>query len=179
VGDVKENRVVVEEFLDTHGGRFSSAKNPTDVVRTDRGRLAITFNNCDEAMVNFSIDGVGGNMPVQRLTPVFGHGCGVADQAPELVFYFTYDDAGKQVWLFNTGQVEGSVLTFPDILRPIGGGFGRSYDPAGVDLQPWGELTLDLDCGQGPVNYASSLSGFGNGSQQLRRLTRLQNSGCF
>jgi hypothetical protein len=206
VGDVKENRVVVEEFLDTHGGRFSSTKNPTDVVRTDRGRLAITFNNCDEAMVNFSIDGFGGNMPVQRLTPVFGHGCGVADQAPELdisgswydpghdgegfvvqqyspvealVFYFTYDDAGKQAWLFNTGQVEGSVLTFPDILRPTGGGFGRSYDPAGVDLQPWGELTLDLDCGQGPVNYASSLSGFGNGSQQLRRLTRLQNSGCF
>jgi hypothetical protein len=204
-GEVKENRVEVEEFIDTHGGRFSSTGNPKNVVRTDRGRVAITFNSCDEAMANYSIDELGGNLPLQRLTSVHGHGCGADVRAPELdisgswydpehsgegfvvqqfsaeealVFYFTYDDAGNQAWLFNTGQVEGNRLTFPDILQPVGGGFGRSYDPAALDVRAWGELTMELDCEQGPVSYASSMDGFSNGSQQLQRFTHLQNSGC-
>ena len=205
LGDVSGNRITVEELLDTHGGRFGPDFDPAEVVRTVRGSLSLSFDNCHEAIVNYSIDGIGGHLPLTRLTGVHGHLCGKKELAPNLdlsgswydpghdgegfavqeyeagkalAFYFTYDDSGNQAWMFNIGTVENGKLSFPDLLQPKGGRFGRSYDPESVELLPWGTLDMTLDCAGGPGRYTSSMSGFPDGEQNLVRLTRLANSGC-
>jgi len=205
VGEVNSNRIQIDKLLDTRGGRFGAEFDPDDVIRKDRGSLSISFNSCSQAQANFSVDNNGGNLPLQRLTSVYGHGCGKADTLPAMdfsgswydpshdgegftieqiddrqaiAFYFTYDASGNQAWLFNTGSIAGNRISFPDLLQPVGGEFGRSYDPETVRLLNWGELELELDCDRGPASYASAVEGFSNGSQNLVRLTRLQNSGC-
>ncbi|MBT8060788.1 MAG: hypothetical protein KJO33_14400, partial [Gammaproteobacteria bacterium] len=205
LGEVEDNRIVVDELLDTHGGRFGPDFDPSDVVRTVRGSLSLSFSNCREAIVNYSVDGIGGHLPLTRLTGVYGHACGQAEEPASLdlsgswydpahdgegfavqqfepgkalAFYFSYDDSGNQAWMFNVGAVDNGALEFPDLLRPTGGRFGRSYDPDTVELEPWGRLDMTLDCDRGSGQYASSAEGFGNGNQNLVRLSRLANSGC-
>jgi hypothetical protein len=205
VGSVDGNRIVFEQMLDSHGGRFGNDFVPGDVVLQDTGSLTISFQDCGNAIANYTIDGSGGSQVLTRLTDVHGHRCGNPDVATGLdltgswydpshngegfvveqlgpdqavVFWFTYDDQGEQAWLFNTGTIDGSRITFPDLLQPQGGLFGRSYDPATVRLEQWGTLELDLDCDGGPAAYQSTADGFSGGSQELVNLTRLQNSGC-
>jgi hypothetical protein len=205
VGEVQGNRIVIEQLMDTRGGRFGEDFDPADVEVQQRGSLSISFSSCSEAMVNYSIDKNGGHMPLKRLTGVHGHACGSTDAAPALdisgswydpshdgegfiiqqysgteaiAFYFSYDSSGKQAWMFNTGRVSGNRLSFPDLLQPLGGEFGRSYNPDTVEVQHWGALEFELDCKQGPANYTSSAPGFSDGSQNLVRLTYLKDSGC-
>ena len=40
-------------------------------------------------------------------------------------------------------------------------------------------LEFELDCNNGKANYSSTLPGFSAGSQNLVRLTFLQDSGCL
>jgi hypothetical protein len=205
IGEVDGERVVFDEMLDSRGGRFGAGFNPDDVVLEPVGSLSITFQNCTEAVANYSIDKVGGSQQLTRLSHVYGHRCGAEDAPAELdlsgswydpthsgegfvleqisatealVFWFSYDAEGEQAWFFNTGTVDDGRVTFPDLLQPVGGKFGRSYDPETIQLQPWGELELQLDCTGGPASYAAEASGFGSGVQNLTRLTHLEGSGC-
>jgi hypothetical protein len=205
VGEVDGERVVFDEMLDTRGGRFGAGFNPDEVVLETVGSLSITFQNCTEALANYSIDKVGGSQQLTRLSHAYGHRCG-AEVAPAeldlsgswydpthsgegfalqqisateaLVFWFSYDAEGEQAWFFNTGTVDDGRITFPDLLQPVGGQFGRSYDPETIQLQPWGELELQLDCAGGRASYEAEAGGFGSGVQNLTRLTRLEGSGC-
>ena len=167
--------------------------------------MTISFLSCSEALVNYSIDNNGGHQSLKRLTDIFGHGCGKTETPPTsnlsgswydpahngegfiveqlseyqaLVFWFTYDDSGNQSWLFNTGTMEGNRITFPELLQPVGGKFGRSFDPGDVNRQPWGELILELDCSGGAAAYQPKMEGYSSGSQNLVPLTRLQNFSC-
>jgi len=205
VGEVDGNRLVFDEMLESHGGRFGPDFDPDDVVLTPAGTLSITFNGCSDAVANYSIDNVGGNQVLTRLTDIDGHRCGSAEEAPAsdltgswydpshsgegfvleqlagdqaAVYWFTYDANGEQAWLFNTGRIEGNRITFPELLQPQGAQFGRSFDPASVRLEPWGRLELELDCAGGEAAYQPSAQGFTNGVQRLVNLTRLQKSGC-
>jgi hypothetical protein len=204
-GTVQGDRLLVDHMMDSRGGRFGSDFDPNDVSLQARGSLSISFLSCSEALVNFSIDNNGGHQALNRLTDVFGHGCEQTGTAPEndlsgswydpghdgegfiveqlseeqaLVFWFTYDASGKQIWLLNTGAIEENRITFPELLQPVGGKFGRSFDPDDVSRQPWGELTLELDCNGGAAAYLPAVDGYSGGTQNLVPLTRLQNSGC-
>lgn len=205
VGDIRDNQVTVAQMHDTQGGRFGSGFDPDEVEMRVAGSLSITFRDCTSALVNYNIDGSGGHQSTIRLSELQGHGCVDTGHAPSvdfsgswydpthdgegfvvqqlsdseaLVFWFTYDDSGNQSWFFNTGNINNNTLSFPILLQPVGGQFGRSYDPAQVTLHEWGTLSLELNCTRGRASFISNADGYSNGSQSLVALTRLQNSGC-
>jgi len=205
VGAVSGNRIEVGEVMDSSGGRFGSDFDPADVSLQTAGSLSISFQGCAEALVNYSIDNTGGSQMLTRLTHVYGHRCGVGDSPPAsdlsgswydpahdgegfvveqvgadraAVYWFTYNAQGEQTWLFNTGIIEDNGIVFPELLQPVGGQFGRSFDPATVRLDPWGSLELRLDCDGGQAAYEPLAGGFSAGKQNLVNLTRLQGSGC-
>jgi len=95
-----------------------------------------------------------------------------------LVFWFTYDEEGKQSWMFNAGEIDNGTISIPQLVQPSGGGFGRSFEPDNVINAPWGSLTLDLDCNGGTASYTTDSERYSSGSQALVRLTRLAGSGC-
>lgn len=205
VGTVEGNRIVLDELLDTRGGRFGAEFDPDDVQLQKAGSLSINFEGCAKAVANYSVDNVGGSQVLTRLTELDGHRCGVNDTAPTgdisgswydpahngegfvverlsateaVVFWFTYDAQGEQAWLMNTGSIDGDRIVFRDLLQPMGGRFGRSFDPATVRLETWGALNLQLGCSGGTATYEPKIEGFSGGTQNLVNLTRLQNSGC-
>jgi hypothetical protein len=204
-GSLRDGRLEVGELSDTEGGRFGDDFEPDDVKLKTRGSLSITFLSCSRALLNYNVDNNGGHQALERLTVLAGHGCARLDSPLEnelsgswydpahegegfivqqldarraLVLWFTYNDSGKQSWLLNTGNIDDGQISFPEMLQPLGGVFGRSFDPADVTRNPWGELILKLECDGGLAEYRSTLAGYSDGTQQLERLSRLQNSFC-
>jgi hypothetical protein len=205
-GTVEANRIEIAELMDASGGRFGSDFDPADVELKTVGSLNISFQDCGKAIANFSIDNIGGHQELSRLTDLQGHDCATgASPSPQdlngswydpshdgegfivqqlspsqaLVMWFTYDANGKASWLLSNGTVNGNRISFPELIQPKGGKFGRSFDPRAVSRSPWGELNLELDCEGGTASYTSTAPGYMGGSQQLEPLTRLQNSGCL
>ena len=169
------------------------------------GSLSISFQGCGTAIANFSIDNNGGHQELSRLTQVYGHDCGKGAEPPArdltgswydpthdgegfiieqlspsqvLVVWFTYDAKGSASWLLSNGNVNGSEISFDELVQPEGGKFGRSFDPKEITRLPWGKLSLELDCASGEATYTPSVPGYQGGSQQLVALTRLKDSGC-
>jgi len=205
VGDTQGNSIVVDELLSTHGGRFGPNFNPDDVAFTTIGSLSIDFLDCNNAIVNYSVDKNGGHQKLIRLSNVYGHTCGKSSQSPALdisgswfdpthngegfvaeqlsadqalVYWFSYTSTGEQAWMFNTASIKNGTINADQVLQSSGGHFGRSYDPAAVNFKTWGNLQLKLDCSGGTATYNSGLAEFSSGRQQLVALTRLQHSAC-
>jgi hypothetical protein len=204
-GEIRDSRIIVADLLDASGGRFGDDFDPGEVILANRGSLSITFLSCSEAVANYLVDDTGGHQVLNRLTHVFGHPCGAQqdpagsglsgswydpthdgegfvvqqlDAEAAVVYWFTYDAEGNQAWMVNTGLVDGDRMHFPGLVRPLGGLFGRSFDPLSVRREPWGDLLLELDCDGGAASYTPASEGFSEGSQALVPLTRLQHSGC-
>lgn len=96
-----------------------------------------------------------------------------------VVYWFTYDEEGNQVWLFGVGEERGGeIIFFDDLLRPQGARFGEAFDPADVELVPWGQMSMALGCDDGTMSYASTFPEFGFGGQNLSRLTQLLKPQC-
>jgi hypothetical protein len=205
VGDVRDNRVEIDDLLDSRGGRFGDAFDPDEVELQRAGSLTLTFSNCAQATANYTVDGVGSHQSLERLTHVFGHECGRLQTPPDsdisgswfdpshdgegfvvqqasadkaVVFWFTYDSKGNQRWMMDTGDIDGSRITFPDMVQPVGGIFGRSFKPDRVTRERWGRLSMELGCAGGKAFYEADMGGYENGRQNLVALTRLANSGC-
>ena len=169
------------------------------------GSLSLSFLDCSSALANYSVDDNGDHQTNSRLTHVYGHGCDKSSPISEMdisgswydpshdgegfiieqvsaeravVFWFTYDETGKQSWLFNTGSIDNGTIHVPGLMQPSGGHFGRSFDPGNVNKTEWGELTLDLDCSGGIASYTPQVEGYSSGSQSLVPLTRLAGSSC-
>lgn len=110
-----------------------------------------------------------------------GEGWLVEDLADgqSLVYWFTFDQQGRQAWLVGPGQRDGDSIVVEQLLQGGGTRFGAGFDPAAVTLSPWGTLTLEFDsCAGGTVRYASNDPAFGNGARSLQRLTRLAGAPC-
>ena len=95
-----------------------------------------------------------------------------------LVYWFGFDALGNRRWFFGMAPVSGPVLSFPDVMTTTGGVFGAAFDPAGVQLLPWGSLELELGCEDGTARFESVESGFPAGQMELTRLTYLDGLGC-
>jgi hypothetical protein len=204
-GEIEDNIIRTDALMDASGGRFGADFDPDDVILKNVGSLTISFLDCSTALVNYSVDGNGDHQNTTRLTHVYGHGCTNETPTPAidisgswfdpshngegfiieqlsddsaLVFWFTYNDEGKQSWMFNSGAIDNGRIRIPQLRQPSGGQFGRSYNPDSVTNHQWGGLTLDLDCNGGTASYTTQSEGYSNGSQSLVRLTNLSNSGC-
>lgn len=97
-------------------------------------------------------------------------------------FWFTYPpagEAGAQAWMVGQGGVvDGDTLRFDTVYRPLGARFGEQFDPADVDLVPWGTMEMQFaDCGNATLRYAGPPA-FGAGEQTLVRLTEIDEVDC-
>jgi hypothetical protein len=97
--------------------------------------------------------------------------------APQLlVYFFTYDDTGNQMWVTGVGDVNGGTAIVPMEVTS-GTVFGDDFDPLDVISEEWGTITFTFDsCGTGSAEYTST--NFGDGMYDLTRITSISGSTC-
>jgi len=205
VGTIDGNMVTVDELFVTTGGIFGPGFDPATVVAQVAGTLKFTFNECLSGIAEYTINGVDGMQTIERITSLLGLGCAPAktggsvgisgswydlthdgegflveilDENIALVYWFSYDDKGEQAWFVGVGSIEDKAIVIEEMLMPVGGSFGPDFDPATVELLPWGAVRLELGCSGGPMNYESILEQFGKGGQNLERITGIHGIDC-
>ncbi len=95
-------------------------------------------------------------------------------------YWFTYDGNGEQAWLLGIGTIEGNRLVIDGTLRPVGTNFGAGFDASRVERTSWGRVEFEFgSCNSTTVRYSSAAAGFGNGTLNAQRLTRLASATCL
>lgn len=96
------------------------------------------------------------------------------------MYWFTYDHAGRQVWLVGTGARQGAALEISDVYIAGGTRFGDAFEPSAVALRRWGRMQLQFrDCNRLRVEYQADEPGYGAGQHDAVRLTRLASLPCL
>lgn len=96
-----------------------------------------------------------------------------------LVFWFTYDPDGRPLWLLGDGTFSGGTAELDVIYDPAGPSFGPDFDPDEFVAESWGTFTLRfLSCSEAVFDWASTLTEFGSGQQQLSRLSTTAGLAC-
>jgi len=95
------------------------------------------------------------------------------------VFWFVFDNAGKQVWIAGTGQINGNTLVMGSARR-LGGKFPPNFNPNEAVGTPWGTLTFTFtDCTHGHVDWTTTDAAFTpSGGLDIERLTSLAGTSC-
>ncbi len=89
-----------------------------------------------------------------------------------LLVGYTYDAAGNPTWLFGMDNDASDGLVFAMTQAVQGGTFENGATPAAPNLQPWGEVRLEVEgCDVVAVNWVSTRAGFGSGRVVVSRLT--------
>jgi hypothetical protein len=71
-----------------------------------------------------------------------------------VVYWFTYDGNGNQVWYFGVGRIVGNRIIIDDLLTSAGGKFGADFDPADVVFSSAGTATFLFEsCTSGFMKY--------------------------
>ena len=104
-----------------------------------------------------------------------------ADQAA--MYWFTYDDEGRQDWYIAVGEVRGNRIVFPKLLRVSGGQFGPGFDPAAIVQTPVGSATfIWSSCDSGAMDWVMDGDGDDGarrrGRMELARLSRVMGIDC-
>jgi len=95
-----------------------------------------------------------------------------------VVFWFTYDSNGNQVWLFGVSDDFDSDSATMELTRITGPSFGPDFDAGDRSDETWGTLEIQFDdCDQGSVHYESS-TGFGSGDYDIERIYRSSQAIC-
>lgn len=98
------------------------------------------------------------------------------------VLWFTYPSDGEseeQLWLTGVGTIEDDRIVVDEMLRTRGGRFGPDFDPATVELLPWGSLTLSFDdCRSGRAEWNALDDAYGSAVLSLRRVARIEGLPC-
>jgi len=96
-----------------------------------------------------------------------------------VVYWFTYDDQGRQAWMIGEARVLGRTLWIEDLFSTGGARFGEAFDPGEVTLERWGTLGfLFQDCAAGLLRYASADPRFGEGVLEPLHLAQLAATDC-
>jgi hypothetical protein len=102
----------------------------------------------------------------------------VLDNGDGLVFWFTYDNVGNQIWILGQGPLQGNRLEVGQALISSGGLFDVPSSEQAATLQPWGSISLDFhDCSNATFEY-SGPPGFGQGTRQMVRLSIIDGRSC-
>jgi len=208
VGEVRGNRLLFPEVIQTSGGVFGPGFDPDSVVRKVVGTASFLYEDCGAGTMVYHLPGLKGRFNLQRLSRVMGADCGgflgppvreemfdsgswfnvnqsghgftieVLTGGQVLVYWFSYDMEGNQAWFFGTGAIEGEELVIAETFQTRGPVFGPDFNPDDLVLIPWGELRFDLSCLTGSVSYDGTAAGFGAANIDLNRLTHLESLGC-
>jgi len=93
-----------------------------------------------------------------------------------VVYWFTYDETGKQRWFVATGAVENDAVIFNRLKQTSGATFGEQFDPDDVVHSEVGNLSITwADCSSATATYTVNGTA---GSQSLTRLTTLMGLDC-
>ncbi|MEJ8567214.1 hypothetical protein [Elongatibacter sediminis] len=109
-----------------------------------------------------------------------GHGVQieVIDEHRAVVAWYVYDADGNLLWLFGTGDIDGDSIHVT-LEMFSGGAFPPAFDPAMVQTEVWGEMTLTFqDCENGQMSWTPVMAGFSAGSMALVRLTAIDGHAC-
>jgi hypothetical protein len=96
--------------------------------------------------------------------------------------WFTYPPAGsgaQQAWIYASGgRIEGDRITFTDAFTTRGPRFGPGFDPAAVQVVPWGTIEFRFgSCNEAQLTYAGPQA-WGSGTRTVTRLTALAELEC-
>lgn len=97
-----------------------------------------------------------------------------------VIFWFTYDDDGNQVWYVGEGVIAGNRIVVEALNAVSGPRFGDDFDPADIVIQEWGRLELIFDsCTDGIYTYQST-EAFGGvtGQVAMQRLSQVDGLAC-
>ena len=93
-----------------------------------------------------------------------------------VVYWFTYDESGKQRWFIATGVVGNSTIVFDTLQQTSGANFGEDFDSDDVVFADIGELSITWsDCFAATATYTVNGT---QGSQSLTRLSALAGLDC-
>ena len=96
--------------------------------------------------------------------------------------WFTYPPAGsaaQQAWIYASGgRIEGDRIRFEGAFTTRGPRFGTGFDPAAVQVIPWGSLEFRFSsCNEAQLSYAGPAA-WGSGTRTVTRLTALAELEC-
>jgi hypothetical protein len=96
-----------------------------------------------------------------------------------LAIMFTYGPDGRQMWMFGVAEASDKTVTM-EVVYPTGfTAWGGAFDPEDVALEAWGTWTLTwTGCDTLVFEYNSSVDGYGSGTRNYARLTKLLGSEC-
>ncbi|MEZ5442098.1 MAG: hypothetical protein R3F15_11475 [Lysobacterales bacterium] len=202
-GEILDEGIVIEQMQRPVGARFGAAFDPAEVDRQDWGEQRFVFEACGEGETAWesTTPYADGRTPLRQLSWIGGLGCpGSGDisgaslysgawydparsgeggfihiQADGRVFmlWFSFQPQGGQAWFFAEGSLNGAVITFADVLRPVGTRFGPDFVPADVRFERWGSARIELQVnGQIQLDYAADDSNWGAGTLHWQRLTQ-------
>ncbi len=100
------------------------------------------------------------------------------DDQSAVVFWFTFDLQGNPAWMVGVGERDGNNWRFSDLEITSGGRFGADFNPADVERESWGSLTLSFTCLEGHAEYVAIPDNFTSDSQALSRLAWLAGEFC-
>jgi hypothetical protein len=98
-----------------------------------------------------------------------------------LMYWFTYDTEGNQDWYFAKGEIQGNLITFPELMQVSGGEFGPGFDPDNVITTVVGSASFAWSsCEVGTMNWLIDQDGGERrqGQMDLIRLTQLMSLSC-
>jgi len=102
----------------------------------------------------------------------------VLENGDGLVFWFTYDPTGKQIWILGQGRMDGNKLEISEALVTSNGLFSMPDPSQTVDLQTWGSISIVFhSCSDATLDYSGPPE-FGQGSRQLVRLSVIDGRPC-
>jgi hypothetical protein len=106
----------------------------------------------------------------------------VLDNGTAHALWFTYPPAGaagQQAWIYASGgRIEGDRIRFEGAFTTRGPRFGATFDPAAVQVIPWGTLEFRFTgCNAAELTYAGPAA-WGSGTRAVSRLTALAELEC-
>ena len=206
VGRIQGDQIIVnqEDSFITAGGVFADPNRNVEV--SSWGSFTFTFTGPNAGTMDYSgpSEWGAGSLNLQRLTSVIGNpvsaeanvGAGISgswispDFASEgwlievigekqaLVYWFTYDDQGRQAWNLGIGAMTAnSILVFGPV-QGVGTNFGPTFNPSDVVREAWGAYIFTFDdCNNGAITYFGQ-KGQGSSQYSLSRLTNLEGADC-
>src|SRR6056297_1425360 len=112
--------------------------------------LLCLYSGCSLAAAQAPTIGRAGELSGHWYDPAFnGQGLTfeVLENGDGLVFWFTYDNAGNQIWILGQGPMQGNRLEVDQALISSGGLFDVPSSLQAATLETWGSISLDFhDC---------------------------------
>jgi len=98
-----------------------------------------------------------------------------------VMYWFTYDEEGKQDWYIAQGEIRGNRIVFPELIQASGGEFGPGFDPDKVTRSVVGSASFIWSgCDRGMMDWRIDSDGgaLRHGRMDLYRLARIMGVDC-